>query len=334
MTRRRRAARTAPPRRSRSTSRPIGDHSRIGIENSAATRKRLRMSRDHRRPSTCPRDRRGPSPRRASAQCLLAVVPCGASLCAVRHRASGRRRARGPTARRSGSRSRVTQPRSSSSEVTAGSNVTVAVWLTGFASTSRTPGRRPIAASTTAFSEARSIPLASITTVARVSPVELKSSPVDRSTFAVATLADTPLGYSKKAPVGRTHEAEGYRLRVTIRPRGPRVTLSCPSWPFCSRRPISTAIWIGRYGGWGVLMILGMVLFWALVLGAVVWLLRELGGSRETGSRLDHDPLKILDRRLADGSITPDDYRERRAVLTDQENALRLARSNPRHFIS
>jgi hypothetical protein len=43
--------------------------------------------------------------------------------------------------------------------------VTVAVWLTGLASTSSTPGLRPIADSTTAFSEARSIPLASMTAV-------------------------------------------------------------------------------------------------------------------------------------------------------------------------
>jgi putative membrane protein len=73
-------------------------------------------------------------------------------------------------------------------------------------------------------------------------------------------------------------------------------------------------------GGWGVLMILGMVLFWALVIGGVVWLLREVRGSREGRVEADQDPLKILDRRLADGSITPDDYRERRAVLTDQGN--------------
>src|SRR5918994_1925419 len=41
----------------------------------------------------------------------------------------------------------------------------LAVWETGFASTLRTPGRLPIAASTTAFSEARNIPLASSTAV-------------------------------------------------------------------------------------------------------------------------------------------------------------------------
>ena len=70
-------------------------------------------------------------------------------------------------------------------------------------------------------------------------------------------------------------------------------------------------------GGWGVLMVVGMIVFWALVIGGIIWLVRELARSRDRRAGAEDDPLKILDRRLADGSITPDDYRERRAVLTD-----------------
>jgi putative membrane protein len=71
-------------------------------------------------------------------------------------------------------------------------------------------------------------------------------------------------------------------------------------------------------GGWWVLMVLGMVLFWALVIVGVIWLVREL---TSRGGRLGREPdaLEVLDRRLAEGTISPDDYRERRAILTSHQ---------------
>ncbi len=69
-------------------------------------------------------------------------------------------------------------------------------------------------------------------------------------------------------------------------------------------------------GGWWVVMVLGMVLFWALVIIGGIWLVRELGGRGGRRGR-EPDALALLDRRLAEGSISPDDYRERRAILTD-----------------
>lgn len=72
-------------------------------------------------------------------------------------------------------------------------------------------------------------------------------------------------------------------------------------------------------GGWGALMIVGMILFWALVIVGIVWLLRELAGGRAAAGKRDDDPLRTLDRRLAEGAISPDDYRERRAILEDQQ---------------
>lgn len=67
-------------------------------------------------------------------------------------------------------------------------------------------------------------------------------------------------------------------------------------------------------GGWGVVMMIGMILFWAVVIVAIVWLIREFGSPRAR-AHPDDDPLRVLDRKLAEGSISPDDYRERREIL-------------------
>jgi uncharacterized membrane protein len=78
-------------------------------------------------------------------------------------------------------------------------------------------------------------------------------------------------------------------------------------------------------GGWWVLMMLGMLLFWAVLIGLVVWLVRgglpRLGGGGDGGAaggdaQRRETALELLDRRLADGTITPEEYRERRARLT------------------
>ncbi len=71
-------------------------------------------------------------------------------------------------------------------------------------------------------------------------------------------------------------------------------------------------------GDWSIVMILGMVLFWALIVACIVWVVRELAaGRRAQAPATGDDPLAILERRLADGSISPDDYRDRRAMLAD-----------------
>jgi putative membrane protein len=68
-------------------------------------------------------------------------------------------------------------------------------------------------------------------------------------------------------------------------------------------------------GGWWVVMAIGMVLFWALVIVGLVWLARELAGRGGIGLKLRQDPLELLDRRLAEGTISPEDYSERREIL-------------------
>lgn len=61
--------------------------------------------------------------------------------------------------------------------------------------------------------------------------------------------------------------------------------------------------------GWWIVMTLGMVLFWGSVIALVVWVVR--GG----GARAAEDPKAILDRRLASGEITPEEYEQRRNML-------------------
>jgi putative membrane protein len=71
---------------------------------------------------------------------------------------------------------------------------------------------------------------------------------------------------------------------------------------------------MGDWGaGWWILMTLGMVVFWGLVILGIVWLVRSLGGDHQ--GHAGGSALEILDRRLASGEISPDDYRERRAHL-------------------
>ena len=74
---------------------------------------------------------------------------------------------------------------------------------------------------------------------------------------------------------------------------------------------------MGDWGaGWWILMAFLMVVFWGLLIVGVVWLARSSMSERhrpDQGSAID-----ILDRRLAGGEISPEEYRERRATLTGQ----------------
>ena len=62
--------------------------------------------------------------------------------------------------------------------------------------------------------------------------------------------------------------------------------------------------------GWMIVMMLGMAVFWGGIAVAVVWLLREAIGR----SRSD-DPLEILDRRLAEGKLSLEEYEQRKRHL-------------------
>ena len=83
--------------------------------------------------------------------------------------------------------------------------------------------------------------------------------------------------------------------------------------------------WDGHMnGGWWILMGIGMLLFWVLIILAIVWLVRSLIAGRPAGrspSPGERTPLEILDRRLAEGSISLQEYEERRRVLSDSAGA-------------
>ena len=62
-------------------------------------------------------------------------------------------------------------------------------------------------------------------------------------------------------------------------------------------------------------MMLGMGLFWIALIVGLIWLVRDadeppLQPPKETA-------LTILDRRFAEGAVSPDEYQQRRDVLTD-----------------
>lgn len=72
---------------------------------------------------------------------------------------------------------------------------------------------------------------------------------------------------------------------------------------------------MGDWGaGWWILMTVLMVAFWGLVIFGVVWLVQSLAGGHPSGH--GRSAIEILDRRLASGEISPDEYRQRRGALT------------------
>ena len=74
----------------------------------------------------------------------------------------------------------------------------------------------------------------------------------------------------------------------------------------------------GDFGaGWWIVMMLGMIVFWGLIIAAVVWLVRALSHSRSAHAGLE-TPSALLDRRFASGEISADEYRERKTVLAGE----------------
>jgi len=64
-------------------------------------------------------------------------------------------------------------------------------------------------------------------------------------------------------------------------------------------------------GGW-IVMAVVMVLFWGAIILGIVWLVR--GSDAWRGGRRDK-PLDLLERRFAEGTISVEEYHERRDVL-------------------
>lgn len=79
--------------------------------------------------------------------------------------------------------------------------------------------------------------------------------------------------------------------------------------------------WYNNSVGWGgwIMMSLAMVVFWGLVIFAVVAIFRGTSKATERGDRGDRvthpDPMQILDERFARGEIDEVDYHARQEVL-------------------
>lgn len=68
---------------------------------------------------------------------------------------------------------------------------------------------------------------------------------------------------------------------------------------------------MGWFGG------IFMILFWGLIIVAIVLIIRHfMGGSGgETSGQAENDPLRILQKRYANGEINTEEYEERKKVL-------------------
>jgi putative membrane protein len=75
-------------------------------------------------------------------------------------------------------------------------------------------------------------------------------------------------------------------------------------------------MWMHNAGwGWWVLMSVGMVAFWALVVYGIVWLAR--GTPNRSPAEPPEPPMTVLDRRLAAGELTVQEYEQRRDALLE-----------------
>lgn len=68
-------------------------------------------------------------------------------------------------------------------------------------------------------------------------------------------------------------------------------------------------------GGWRWGMFAVMVLIALAVIALVVWLVRTTRTPPPAPGPSAQTPMEILDRRLASGEITPEDYRQRAEIL-------------------
>ncbi len=78
---------------------------------------------------------------------------------------------------------------------------------------------------------------------------------------------------------------------------------------------------MGNWGwGMGLLGGLGMLLFWGLIIGLVIWLVVTLTRSGQSTAYRGTQPdtaLDILRRRLASGEITPQEFDALRQKLSN-----------------
>lgn len=67
--------------------------------------------------------------------------------------------------------------------------------------------------------------------------------------------------------------------------------------------------------GWGWGMLIVMLVVALAVVALVFWLVRSTTPASTAQSAQTPMPMEVLDLRLAEGALTPDEYRERAAIL-------------------
>lgn len=78
---------------------------------------------------------------------------------------------------------------------------------------------------------------------------------------------------------------------------------------------------MGTLGTWGAGGGIFMIIFWALIVFALVFLVKELtdSGEKKNSTRSNGtggDALRILDKRFAEGEIDEEEYRRRKEEIT------------------
>jgi putative membrane protein len=75
------------------------------------------------------------------------------------------------------------------------------------------------------------------------------------------------------------------------------------------------------HSGWGAgsWLVMGfmMLLFWTLVIGGIIWVVRGANHPHQSPQQLvPNSARQILDERFARGEIGEDEYRQRRSLLS------------------
>lgn len=78
---------------------------------------------------------------------------------------------------------------------------------------------------------------------------------------------------------------------------------------------IPVAHWNGHGPGWWIVFV---PLFWILVITGIIFLVRSRRGGPPWGGRGRESGIDVLERRFAQGELSLEQYRERRAVLEEK----------------
>ena len=89
--------------------------------------------------------------------------------------------------------------------------------------------------------------------------------------------------------------------------------------PLLSDLLVFADTWDMHDGGWWVVMVLAMLLFWGAVIAGIVWIAQ--GGARERPADSAKSARELLDERLAAGDISVEEYERRRDLLSGRSHS-------------